>query len=838
MKYKSLRKGVPILATLLLLLTPILTPIAIFSQSPNTCIDLTNGGILTMLKSMYPAQQIIKDGAATNITEPGSYQVLENIDGNILINASDVIINLNGFTVSGSTSSLIMVSEGQRNILIHNGSIVGDTTNDGVLVDKGTSGIFLQDLYLSNLQNSMNFAGEKGQEIKCSKVDNCFTTSCVKAYELTYVKRSVFKDCEVCFCQEAGFDLQYCMYNKFKHCIAVDVGSDDPTKMALGYVSESGVDNLFFECFAEHIYKGGYDSDWCTKAIGFLLTGTERESKIINCLVDSVSSTSWANAIGIKLDTRMLDSLSSVTTGLFDENIKDMDISPDCKHIAIACNDNSVRVLRFDGTSLSLVASDTLFDRPVNAVAWSPDAQYLAVGTDGEAVVLEGVTVNVGYRELEVDQVNSTHEINFLNDVKKELLVYKFDCGSLALVDDEYVGLNEIKRIYDGTTKTWSEGGGNIASGPYPSIMFPQGLPGPVRGMPDPNPFDLVWYGNWPFKIDNVKASDDVLRIVWSRDGRNIFVTTKGGKTTSVSGNTDWEDIIGYYINYAYLNFSFTEQAKIVSFSFDGSTIKAKKYKVLDSTNASKALAVSPDDKYISYGVSENANKLRIDEILADSFGTMVVDNASSNTLVDSVDWNPIACCDNYLLAVAGVLDGSNLEVFQYKGGTTVTSLVAQVFDSMLTSVKWAPSGKDLVVTGTGPTNEVGVFSFSVAGVTGTLESTFVYDTQIAGAKYIDWGECGKYIVIAGENTQDVLNVEVLEVGDSVKCCLVDSNKVANATGGLCSIGIMGASCCNCITRNVAYENCVNFTEGVYNVFYKGLAGKHSILGNWSIPPY
>jgi len=301
----------------------------------HTCIDLTKGNMLTaMLHSMAPAHTIINDGEDIVIEKEGSYHILGHSEGAIVVNADNVIIDLNGFTLSGSTSALITVSA--ENIIIRNGVIEGGCFNTGILFAAGARNVLLQNLYITNCQTGISFEGMVNIPVECCRVLNCYISVCDTAVQMEQACNNIFKNVVACCCQYAGFSLNYSKYNKFQQCKTIGIGTDDKSENVSGFVSLTGLDNLFYECFVENICKKD-DANFCTKAAGFrfgyaqeqegLADVPERESKIINCVVDSIVTTSLGNAYGIYLESKLLaaDAITSVTTGLFCESINDID---------------------------------------------------------------------------------------------------------------------------------------------------------------------------------------------------------------------------------------------------------------------------------------------------------------------------------------------------------------------------------------------------------------------------------------------------------------------------------------------------------------------------------
>ena len=108
--------------------------------------------------------------------------------------------------------------------------------------------------------------------------------------------------------------------------------------------------------------------------------------------------------------------------------------------------------------------------------------------------------------------------------------------------------------------------------------------------------------------------------------------------------------------------------------------------------------------------------------------------------------------------------------------------------------------------------------------------------TPVTGNKYLDWSPCGRYIVIHGTGT--TITTEVIKLGDCVTNCVVENNNIGDCTGGLCGIGMFGASCCNFMAKNVACCCGVNFSQSVFNKSLTGVTESAGSLRNLQVPGY
>ena len=703
-----------------------------------TCIDLSKGttGLYALLESMWPSHTIIGESSTTPtaITAGGSYQIMENTNASIQILADDVILDLNGFTLYGEFDPLVLIGEGQKNIMIKNGSLEGNGDNAGIVICQCASTVMLQDLTICNCAVGMRLSGSECCPVTCCKVDNCFTTSCIKGFVLEFTEKTVFEHCEACCCQESGFDLYGSRFNKFKDCMAIGIGNADPEVDAFGYTSVGGFDNLFYECFAENIHKDGTAGSgiWCKKAIGFnlgfpidcntslLLTASpEMESKIIKCLVDSIETPtcSWYHAMGIRLDSVVpLASIQLPGIGarfLTENHIPVLvDWSPRCNFIAFGEreieNGSGFKLIKFDGKNLLELNMQDLGE-PVS-LEFSPNGRFILF------------TQDAGSPDLSI------------YDIEKRMVVATAD----------------------------------------------QGLDTP--------------YASW------LNCSNRI--ILSGANGTSFFI-----------------------------------------YAFDGATLSLVR-EVSDIGIVIGDISISPDDKIMAVSEVSNSNTLFFVDLNSFALSNVVLDGAGSNA-----SFNPLVCCGKYY--IASLDDENTLHVNFYNSDMESFAEVAILVSNgggLIRDFAWHPTGKYLAVSRSGETGDglVQVYRFDPqAGPALQEPPIFEYDGTLVDAQnyiYIDWSPCGNYVVILGEpktrNGSGNIDFEIIEIGNCVKCCVVDSNKVANSVGGRCSIGFFGASCCNGITRNVGYGNCINFSQGIYNKYCNGLSGTHSLLGNWSIPPY
>ncbi|MFC1843064.1 hypothetical protein ACFLYU_05405, partial [Candidatus Dependentiae bacterium] len=446
-----------------------------------------------------------------------------------------------------------------------------------------------------------------------------------------YTIKHVFENCKALNCIQAGFDQTNCQFNVFENCLALQTTNDTVTERAVGFSSNDGTGTLFKECVAEGTTKT--DSYFDKGPVGFLLTGSEAESKIINCIANStLESGTSALAYGIFIEPTFTgtDLKDSYNHG---HSIYGVSWSPCGRYLAICgangTDDYELRIMRFDGSTLSPIAGyDHEVDNLFWTVDWSPCGQYVAVGgRDG-----------VG---------------NF--DVR----VLSFDGSSLSLIDSYNHGTVDIFSV------NWSPSGEYLAIGGNPSSSINFRI---FRF--DGTSLDLV------VDYTHISSGDAVRGVSWSPSGKYIAlggssndleIVQFDGKNVSSVDTYDHGALILAVAwspteKYVGLSGQSSSGADIRVFEFDGSVL-TKLADFLHSDNV-RGIKWSQVVNYLAI-VGDNPSDtydLRILEFTGTSLTEVAsYDNKSIDTY--DVDWSP----SSLYLAIGSVnaADGNKVRVFE-----------------------------------------------------------------------------------------------------------------------------------------------------------------------------
>jgi WD40 repeat protein len=351
---------------------------------------LVNRGLGLMSESAIPtlisnASQV---SGVIEISTPGYYKVIEHLIYPIIISSDRVVLNLNDYRVSSSDSSvnLITVQPYRQRIFIYNGYLhnTGSAGGGGcgLVIGFGASHISCQDLMIFQSDYGVFVTGIPGDTVTDCQLQGVYCIGTITGFQFTFATTVLVQNCHAENCTQAGFSLFYSATNCFKNCCAVRV--QGPASTA-GFFSAYGQGNLFQACVVKQTKTSS--TTFGDKACGFLLTGTEQKTKIIDCIVNEtdVVNTHTAVTFGIDLAPiiQPMDDLLSTVTLWTNQGSSAYGCawSPNNDYLAVTTRalTRAVRIYKFNGTTLTLAASVNLAAQAAG-VAWSPDGNYLAVG--------------------------------------------------------------------------------------------------------------------------------------------------------------------------------------------------------------------------------------------------------------------------------------------------------------------------------------------------------------------------------------------------------------------------------------------------------------------------
>lgn len=112
-------------------------------------IDRDLSGVFTVLENLG-CGQVLQITAPTTIAAPGIYCVANQINGSIVIESSNVVLDLNQQFINGIGTDLIRVNGPVENIEIKNGTLLNGAGSTGIVLAGNIVNILISDIQISN----------------------------------------------------------------------------------------------------------------------------------------------------------------------------------------------------------------------------------------------------------------------------------------------------------------------------------------------------------------------------------------------------------------------------------------------------------------------------------------------------------------------------------------------------------------------------------------------------------------------------------------------------------------------------------------------------------------
>jgi len=161
------------------------------------------------------------------IDSSGYYIVQNDLTGCIVINASNVTLDLNDRIITGTCDPIIQVISGNTNVTIKNGTLDGvDKTRDGIGLGAGADDSTIFDVTIIN---------------------------CAKGIEVNSSNNGLFELCIMKNCDTHGLDLINSGTCEVKYCQVLDVDTTGEFTAFHAYYDGSGGNVTFFNCIAKNL---------------------------------------------------------------------------------------------------------------------------------------------------------------------------------------------------------------------------------------------------------------------------------------------------------------------------------------------------------------------------------------------------------------------------------------------------------------------------------------------------------------------------------------------------------------------------------------------------------
>lgn len=565
----------------------------------------------TLLDEVTPRLLFNADAGASGvitISASGVYKLAEDITAKIAIAVDNVMLDLGKHAVTRSLGSDNIISISGSNVTVKNGYIQNTDTvvsgGSGIVLVAGCSKVALTDITILGCTYGVNCAGASGSVVWESTFSGLNLISNTIGMLFSYADSCQVFECNALLSVRSGFELSNCQANIFHDCVALKTTG---TASVAGYRTEQGTANVFQRCVAQQTKTSS--TVFNDTANGFLLTGTELKTRLINCVVSEtdVLSTPTAATIGIELrpvlqpSTFLLSEYARITTtGRI--GLRTVAWSPSGNYLAmVAQTSNYVMVKLLDGTT---VAEVNVSGKTPYSCAWSPDGKFLAVSFatdqevyvysfDGNALTFIAGDSSTGSDSFAIEwSPNGKYLVANSATLVQAVYLFGFDGTNLKLLSVS----SFTSSSGSGYQFSWSADGNYVFVGPRASNLIvipvlPHGKFGTQVTVPLATMTDVAASPNGRY-IATADTGGNV--VIWIWDGSTLSAVLRTGASAVT---LTWSPC-GNYLAVG----TATGTGKVRIYSFNGTSITLLKEQAvaLSGTGDISGISWSADGKYIA----------------------------------------------------------------------------------------------------------------------------------------------------------------------------------------------------------------------------------------------
>ncbi len=606
--------------------------------------------LVTQASCDVTIRQIDLSGGVFTISSSGVYCLAENITGKIVIDTNNVVLDLNGKTMTNASANCVEVN-GRSNALIKNGSVIA-ANNIGVSVLTGSDQVSVKNVRSYDCSTGIDIDNATNIYIQA-----CDLIASSVGVAFTTVSRAQVSDTTASDSELTGFLLDSSSKMLFTNCHALNTGEGltDETANIYGFLSADGSSNIFSECVAQNTLALTVTGISNVTA-GFALTGTESNSQITKCTSTVVET----NANGFSIPYGILlqysfDALTTVTAGNQGTGCFAVSWSPDGAYLATGGTTqgaDEIQIFSFDRVNETLTKTDGQNQgSDCLALDWSPDGSYLA---------------SAGSQQ-----------------VADEIQIFSFDRanGTLTKTDGTSQG------VLGETVAWWSPSGAFLATG------------GLAEGADEIQLFSFDRVPGTITKTDGQNQGGACRGLGWSPD--EAYLATTGGTQSAAEiqifpfdrvtgtlgtrtdgkgqGTNGWA--LAWSSDGAYLATGGTQEAgnEIQVFSFNSTTGVLTFVTGQNQGATCFGVAWSPDGAFLATaGETQDGHEVQVFSFNRETGTLTKIDGESRGTQGEAVAWSP----DGAYLAAGGDAEGlSEFQVFKallFPSRNTITNNIVQ----------------------------------------------------------------------------------------------------------------------------------------------------------------
>jgi len=357
------------------------------------------------LSNSCVASPITKASVGTSgytITVPGAYIFVDNIDfapvgatNAITINADDVVLDLQGFTLAQANAIAgvngIVVGN-HSNSVIKNGAVNG-MTSDGIQISAGASDVACSALQIRSCGMHGMYANGSSL-LPIARVNLSGLELILNGTGVTerFVQEGTLSESFILTNSFAGVELINSFSTTIQNCTIQ--GTQSSVYDVYGISAVSGGNNSFMNNSISALSTLSTSS--INKAVGIFIGATEANDVIEQNSIDGTLSTATSRSYGIQMDYTFTAVSPSGLPTIVSTNVVSTEWSPDGRYVA-TINSTAINIYEYRNNIFTLIASQTL-PSPVS-VSWSANGSYLVVGDNFSVVsvfTFDGTTLTAG----------------------------------------------------------------------------------------------------------------------------------------------------------------------------------------------------------------------------------------------------------------------------------------------------------------------------------------------------------------------------------------------------------------------------------------------------------
>lgn len=253
------------------------------------------------------------------ITQPGSYILCDHVNGPITINANNVALSLNGYTVVPKAGNPYGIKINGSQVCVYDGFILGNPQTPVGIDIANARNVKIENIQVSDFPSTgIALSAAQGCVIQFCTIDSLTktgsginivnTTGCVIQHCIMLGKKiglvlentadSTFEHLNITNCLQSGIELHNSVYNVFCRCDTSNILNNTEPWFAYGIALFNSEHNTFQECIVNNVTANSINPPENYSAAGIFLFESNN-NKIVDCKIELIKGENNLSAYGI-----------------------------------------------------------------------------------------------------------------------------------------------------------------------------------------------------------------------------------------------------------------------------------------------------------------------------------------------------------------------------------------------------------------------------------------------------------------------------------------------------------------------------------------------------------